>query len=87
MGYVKEVGRQHEHVRGKGKERRGCQRVMAMCSFLGTFCYVASSAPKRENSRNHQASRPHKLRQPGAGSVNLALRHSTFHPCASWYEY
>ena len=72
MGYAKELGRQHDHVRGKGTEMRGCLRVMAMCSFIGTFCYVGSSALKRSNCRNYQSSRPLKLRRPGAEAVSLA---------------
>ena len=30
VGYAKELGRQHDHVRGKSKEMRSFQRVMTM---------------------------------------------------------
>ena len=61
MGYAKDLGRQHDYVRGKSKEMRSFQRVMACVSAL-----------KRHNCRKHQSSRPQKLRRSGAGAVSPA---------------
>ena len=61
VGYAKDLGRQHDYVRGKSKEMRSFQRVMACVSAL-----------KRHNCRKHQSSRPQKLRRSGAGAVSPA---------------